>query len=204
MLIRCVAALLIASSCFADDSSEPPLLFEIHIGDEKVSLVEGSSSTVTGLFDKAKVSVNVLPFRKFSKSGVSFVYPRRYVYEADVSDPEFNSWTVEGSNVVIMLFVVDGEYSASDYAEEMAEQFEDDAEVTKPRSSVKLGSRTYQGLVVELTLGGQRLSQAAYEVPLRGNRTGLLVLQDSLSDDGSHSKEWGSTMKLLSQSFSQK
>ena len=201
MFFRCASALLLATTALANDATEPPLEFEVRIGDEKVSLVEGASSSVTGLFDKARVSVSVAPYRKFDKSGVFFAYPRHFVFEADLSSSEFKSWTVEGSNVVLTLFVVDGEYSASEYVEEMLDQFGDDAELTNDRAAMKLGSRTFKGQIVNLNLGGQELIQAAYEVPLRGNRMALLVLQDSLTDTGEQSREWSSTLKLLSKSF---
>ena len=202
ILIASALICVLSTSLHADEAAEPPLVFEVTIGDQTLSVGEGQTSKVTGSFDDAKFRINIRPHREFTKAGVSFRYPREYVYEADVADPGFKSWTVEGSNTVIMLFVIEGEFKAADYAEGVIPQFgRDNAKISNPRDLISLGLETYSGVEVTIDVGGQLLTQQAFEIPLPEGRGGLLVVQDSLTDAGNHSKEYESTLKQLAASF---
>lgn len=198
----CLLALAISFPAFADDATEPPLVFNVTVGDQTFSLGENDETKVSGTFDNAKLSLTIRPYREFSKGGVSFRYPREYVFEADVADQSFKSWTVEGSNTVLMLFTIEGEFNAAEYVEGLIPQFgRDNAKVTNPKATIKLGNQTLSGLLVTIDIGGQLISQEAYELPAAGNRGRLLVIQDSLTDTRQHSDEYTATLKQMSESF---
>lgn len=194
--------LLLGAFSASDEAAEPPLLFDVKVGDTTVSLSEGEPGELSGTFEKASVELTIRPYREFHKAGVSFRYPRQYVYEADVADSSFKSWTVEGSNVVVMLFTIDGHFAAQDYVEGFIPQFgADNAQVTDRNATIRLGDSTLKGVRVRVDVGGTGLLQEAYEVPLDDGRGGLLVIQDSLTEADTHTDEYKQTRKLLQSSF---
>jgi hypothetical protein len=101
--------------CFAaDESLEPPLRFEVRIGEKTIEVSEGQQTEIPGEFQNPKLRITPLPYRVFSAQGVSFRYARSYVFEANLK-PDLKLWTITGNDAKIMLYMMSEKVDSSEF-----------------------------------------------------------------------------------------
>ena len=186
----------------ADESKEPKLKYELKIGDKTVTVAEGETVKVEGQFSDP--SVNIIPgkTRTFPYSGMSFAYPSNFVFEADMSDAASTSWTLSGNDFVVMIFHLEAEMTTDMFANEMIGQFGSaNAKIANEKLNVTLGDHELSGTQLEVSIASHKLVQKIVKIPSKNGQTKLLVFQDSLNDDGSHSAEAKKAMKTIASTF---
>ena len=152
----------------------PPLEIELMVGGESVSLVEGEPTRLSRAVgvDEA-MSFCVRPVKRLAKAGVSFESPSRFVYEADVTDPEDRSWTVEDSSVVLTLTRLQSALTPADTVATVEEQLAGSRELPEP-PTIRLGGHEVRGAGVLFELGPEvkSVDRSSRFLPPAGRRTG--------------------------------
>jgi hypothetical protein len=185
-----------------DETQEPPLKYELKLGDQTLSITEGATVEASGTFTNPKVTLTPEPHRTFPYGGLSFRYPRAFVFEADVSDPDVKTWTLSGNDLTILVFVFSDEVTTEAFAGGMAEQFgEENSRITSTDARIPVGEKVLRGTQMDVVLAGQQLQIDILHIPTKAEGTTLLVLQDSRGESGKPSKERTGFGKLLSDSL---
>lgn len=197
---------IIASTAIAraetSEQAEPPLLYELKVGDKIVPLSEGVPATIEGSFVNPAVTLEVEPHRIFPHGGVEFRYPRHFTFEADLSAADVKIWTLSGNSFKIMYFVTSQPLTVDTFIESMSQQAEPSQVKVDPAPvTIALGGQTVEGKRVTITLAGQSIATDAFALAPSAGATRLLVLQDSPTAPGTPTEEATSATDLLTQSF---
>ncbi len=207
-LLNCaaVAMLLLAgmvgASAQASDSVEPPLQYQLKLGDKTQSISEGVSATFEGSYTNPSATLEVAPERVFPYGGIRFNYPRHYTFEADFTSPEIKIWTVSGNNFKIMYFVSDQELTAEALLEGMAGQLgQSSSQVERSPASLPISGQTLAGTRGTIQIAIQKLTNDAFTLPSQSGKSRVLLFQDALKDSGAASDESGPATALLSRSL---
>jgi hypothetical protein len=186
----------------SDPTVEPPMVYTLTVGDQKVALIEGQPVRVEGQFTNPMVQLSVEPCRVFLQDGVAFHYPDFFTHEADVNDTEAMTWTLSGNDVTLMWFDLVGDVSAAGMAEAMIGQFgRENCHLAAGDARLLLSGKPHVGVSLKVQLAGERLSIDLYRVSDQEGRSKLLVLQDVLDDMGRPSRECTKLREILMSSF---
>ena len=132
------------------------------------------------------MTLRVEPFRVFRYAGLSFQYPREYTFQADHTNPGVALWTLSGSDCMIMVqrFEDQGDPEAVRQllVDELAARYKD-ARKKQGAITWKLEGTTLKGIRLEVEFAGTTLYQDLYSFRA-GNGSVVLLVQDSLQDDG--------------------
>ena len=208
-LIICTAFVLglsigcgLATSDAADESAEPALKYTVKIGEKTVTVSEGETVQLDGTFNDPKIAVTPEPYRVFPYQGITFKYPRSFVFEAELDDQDSKMWTLSGNDFKIMYFVLNTSVSTADYANTMIDQFgRENAKVVNEKATISLGKQRLSGTSLHISIAAYEMVMDIYRIPSEGAETRLLVFQDSLDDSGKRSKEGEQTLELIRSSF---
>lgn len=199
--VMLVAGCTITAGFAADESLEPPLRFEVQIGEKTLEVSEGQQTELLGAFQNPLVRVTPLPHRVFSAQGISFRYARSYVFEANLK-PDLKLWTITGNDAKIMFYTMSEKVSASAFADQMVGQFgAKNSQVIDRTAKIVLGESTYPGATLRTKLAGSELLMDIYDVAPKEKTTKLLIFQDSLGDDNQPTREAQEAVKLVKESF---
>ena len=192
-----------------DEAQQPdgpmPQKMAFTVDGKTIDVAFGTPFSLT-IGDKT-VSCAIVPHetRVFRGAGYSFSYPRHFAYERDDEDPSAVLHSLDGNDVVFMLH----DFAAPShvpYAQIVANEIlmqwgREEAKLTD--TSLALGARTFPAKRIDVSVSGQRLAQLIMDWPAPGRHM-VLVLQDTLDDDGSHTQEWRALIRTLGQSLSLK
>jgi hypothetical protein len=185
-----------------DESKEPKLEYLLKVGDKTFPLDEGAPLKLDGTFSNPEITLVVKPNRLFSFQGVSFRYPRTYVFEADLSDKAVKSWTVQGKTFSVMYFVFSEQVSTTEFAAHMLDGFgRDKSKMTNPDLKLTLGKETLAGVKLEASVSESKLTTEIYRIPSSDTTSKYLVFQEELDGSGGPNAERKQTMKELTASF---
>lgn len=182
----------------ADDAIEPPMEFRLLRGQEAtpVRLDEPFQlKTDSGALELVLV---VDPLRTFRRAGISFRYPREYVFEADQESPVVTIWTLSGNDVLIMVMryasLTDHEELRRSTVEAIEEQY--GGGTTSTPVSFTAGGKVLPGTRVTVRVADVPLVQEVYSFVSDG-KAFLLMLQDSPDDPGTPTREYGDVVEIL-------
>lgn len=203
--IHALAALLpilVAAFAAPDETREPPLELVVKIDGQSVSISEGESARVEGTFTNPTVTVTPQPYRVFEYGGVTFRYPRGFMFEADLDDPLVKSWTLSGNDITIMYFTFGEEVTRGNLARNMMEGFgRENCEMLERDGKITLGKGTFPRTSFRVTVAGHTMVVDLCEIPSRGNGSRLLVFQDGMDEAGNRSREGKETISGIKSSF---
>jgi hypothetical protein len=185
-----------ASSASQDEAVEPPRDYILSINGDSYVLRPGVELQIEQDFKKPTVRLDVGAIRHFAYGGVAFDYPAGFVWEADAFDPAMKTWTMDGADISMMLFRTSFGFSADEYADSLAEEFDEVEQESIYRS---MGSVKLQGTQITTVVAGSTLVYEVLEAPVQVGGA-LLVMMDT-TDNGAHSEEYEEAMALLKQSF---
>ena len=177
-----------------EEAREPPTVYEITLGGETIEAREGEPVTLAGRFDGPTLTVAPKPTRTLDVRGVRFEFPRRFVFEADLSDPSVAIWTLEGSDATIMLYAFPTPVSAAEIAAGMVEQT---GPTPRGRALLTVPGGTLTGLGFDWTLAEQRVRTEAFDLPAPAGQSRVLILQDVPPEDADRSAERAAVGQLL-------
>jgi len=183
----------------SDPSVEPATMLEMTVGGRTMKVAEGAAFDVNG----TPVSARVSDVKALVTSGLDVDYPRHFAFAYDGSVDGMRQWTLDGNNVVLMLFEIDGAAEVKDFEEGMAERF-GKKNCKGSNTSRRLGGKDLQGRRLDITLAGTALSMDMLKVPSTDDKTRMLFLQDTRTDSGGASQELTDTVKLLDRTIAYK
>lgn len=185
-----------------DESKEPPLVFVVEVGGKSITITEGQSSKLKGTFTDPNISVTPESYRVFPYHGINFKYPRSFVFEADIADPNRKTWHISGNDLKIMYMALNAKITTGEFASNMMEQIgRKNCKVTNADAKITLGKHTLSGTTIQITVAEHKMLTEIYQVPSQGTITKLLIFQDSLDDSGNRSNEGKQALKELEASF---
>jgi hypothetical protein len=195
--------LLLGLPFCAQEDKEPPLIFSLESGGKKLPIEQDKPFTLDTVAGKTTCVLRVEPFRQFSYGGVSFRYPRDFGFEADFEQEGVKLWTLDGNDCVLMI----QRYLDENDTDQVLKNFISGLTAVYPKDGMKesacsidLEGKAVKGTKINVTLAGQKLTQSCY--PLKsGKDTVILVVQDSIKDDGTSSDDARKAEKLLRETF---
>jgi hypothetical protein len=189
-------ATLLAISCSAA-GNEPPTQLRVEIDGKPYVTTAGASIDADLGGRIVKLRVEELPWRRFAQAGLQFDYPRHFPWDSDPSPPR--SWTLDGNDAVIMVFDNTlAKRKAEDLAGDIEKAIARGAHIERSKAVLrtdKAGILT--GVVSTMEVAGSPFSNEVFVLG-KGEVSWLLVLQDALGDDGTHSSEYIEMRKRLS------
>lgn len=193
----------VAQEAASDAAVEPPLEFVLNVGGKDMPVRLDEPFELEGGDGKQVLTLSVGDTRLFDKSGIKFRYPRHFAFEADLEDPTFQGWTLDGNSTVMMLFLApdtdDAATMRDDFVETMVEQFgEEQTSVSK--TSISLEDEAVSGSRIEALIADVTLRQDIFGLATPEGAL-ILVIQDTLEDDGSPTKETAGAIELLKETF---
>ena len=195
--------LLLALPLCAQEDKEPPLILFLESGGKKLPIEQDKAFTLDTVAGTTTFVLRVEPFRQFSYGGVSFRYPRDFGFEADLEEADVKAWTLDGNDCVLTIHRYFGENDSG----QVLKNFIAGLTASYPKESMKesacsidLEGKAVKGTRIDVILAGHKVSQSCY--PLKsGKDTVILVVQDSLKDDGAPSEDARKAEKLLRETF---
>ena len=210
MIARIVLALAAATAGIlasviqeAVEKREPPMIFSLEIDGKKIPIELDKPIDLETKGPGAKVTLRAEPHRVFSFGGLRFHYPRDMGFEADLGTEGLKLWTLDGNAVVIMVQY----YKERQDYEDLRKEYTDNMVKSVGRRNVKVESstltlqkKTLTGSTLRLNMAGTKLAQSVYSFQV-GDDSVVLVLQDSLTDDGAITEEFARSLKLMQETF---
>lgn len=184
----------------ADETKEPTLDYTLKVGKKSYPVIEGKAFEIETEGGKSKAVLEAKDYRVFPYQNISFHYPRHLTFEADVAEAASMTWMLSGNDVILMVFSMDGDISAAEMADSLKLQYGSKNTKLLPET-LSLGGKKYEAVRLEVNLVGTTLCQKVLKLKSVGGRTLLLVLQDSLSDEGKHSAEFDAAVKMVSETL---
>ena len=179
-----------------DETKEPLQSFQLQV-DGKSQTVKLDEEFELDLSGKTKFKLTALNTRQFKFAGLHFPYPTSFAFEAEI-DPDLKLWTLDGSDCLIMVFAFPGEKSTGhdDFAKSIGSQYGNGTSYSK----VELACQgfTLKGTQISAEVVGAKLIQQVFEIPTSDGKR-MLLIQDSLEDGGTNSKEFQGVVKQLKQ-----
>ena len=179
-----------------DESAEPKRAYALRVNGQQVVLQPGVEVQLEGSFENPIVKLALGSTRNFRYGGISFDYPADFTWEADVSDPSFRIWTMDGADVSLMVFRTSFGFSAEEFVDSLAREF--DPFESNPISQ-GLGALDLQGRAVTIEVAQSVLTYDVFEVPSDAGST-LLILMD-VTDDGRRTEEFRRVLSELGTSL---
>ena len=199
-VIAILGCLIAPVFCTADETKEPPLQLTLFVNGKPIPVALGRERKLTGEFKNPTIVVRAAATRRFSYGGISFEYPAKFTWEAEIGRKAYRCWTLSGNDSKIMYFVVGSELTPEIYAKGIVEQFGAKNTTIQPIRR-RFGKRKLEGKRVAMIIGGSAIVQDAFTIPAAANQWRLLVLQDVAPERTPELEEPKRVLDLLSKSF---
>jgi hypothetical protein len=183
--------------------AEPPQEFVLQGNGKELELRIGQPAELPKEFAGAKVTLRVRPTRLFDYQGLRFRYPQNYSWEYEQKEDGPQSVTLSGhTNVLIFQFYEDKQDPARQ-AEKLANSIAASLGSSTRTSACELvgaEKRKLAGKRLEAVVAATRIVQEVYAIPL-GSEVALLIVQDTLDDDGQSDPETAAILELFAESL---
>lgn len=188
-----------SSAGIADESIEPPLGYQLKMGEKVIEISEGKSFTLPKT-DGGEAVLQANPTRFFTYSGLRFSYPADFTFEADLDSRSFKAWILSGNDCKIQVYSFANKVPPSTLAKNMQKRF---GEGMKPGPiSITLNGNDYQGVELKGTMiGGIPMSVKILDLGNFQGNNRLLLIQDSPHNNDSQSAEAKATLALLDETL---
>ena len=135
-----------------------------------------------------------------SPNTMSFKYRRGMSYQYDNSTPEVTIWSLDGNEAVLMIHSFGADAGADvvrEVVQETAGVFKGmGGKISMGRCELRVGGTALSGERMDINLNGILLRQEYYGLRIGSHRV-VLVLQDSLSDNGETTDEFRNMKSLF-------
>lgn len=204
-LLICTGSILLSAQ---DDpiteSIIPQRGYLLEIDGVEHELVMGKPVDVVVAGKSHRVLLKEKPYTTHNYKGVTFEFPSQLLSTVDQADPEYTQWSVEGPNAVLMLFCFKGDPQHKVMHATMLQSMKDQyADLSVKQSSVQFKSKPgveLSGERLKVNLVEIKLIQDIYSFSHRGDSY-VLILQDTLLDDGSNSEDYKALLKQFTNTF---
>ncbi len=180
--------------------AEPAYRLSVEIDGVVVPLVDGERGEVTIGDRKLPIRATVLPTRILDAKGVRFEFPRAMAFEAELSN-HYDHWSLDGGDCTILLDRFSGidAPSPGDMLDSIAGHTAGGVKDQQP-TEWTLGRLSAKGVVGTLTIAGTGIQNTVLRFEAAG-ATYLLVVQDTLDDQGQPTEESKRVRRILEQTF---
>lgn len=188
-----------ASPLSAAEDAEPPLNFTLKIGGQSVRVVPGTPVAVKGAFADPEVTLVPDAHRTFGYGGMNFAYPSNFAFEADFTEKGLKSWTLDGSNYVIMVQCYETVKVTPAGLAAVLKQTYGGTTKSEPVSH-SFNGKKLEGVRVMATVAGTSFTQDVLALPAeKGSR--FLILQDLSPQEKTTDAESKQALKLLGETL---
>jgi hypothetical protein len=186
-----------------DDAKEPPAVLSVDAGGKTVTAELDKAFELDLPGGKTSVKIRLEPYRVFAKAGVSFKYPTKFLFEADLETEGVVIWTLEGSTCVLMVQRFSGrddpEGVLKDVVNNITGSF-GEANVKAGPAALDVGAEKLKGTGLRIQVAGQRINYRFFAFK-SGKQAVILSLQDSPGEDGAPSAEAKEVDALLKETL---
>ncbi len=185
-----------------NNGQEPAQNATISIDGQNHRIVVGTPSRITVGGKSREFSVNISPYRDFSKAGVNFKYLSQRHFSYDKLSAAVDHWSLDGNNTIIMVQHYKVPVTRKDIIKQFHEQFKAmKAGIKQTNTKIKTKSGTIKGDRLHITLGNIRLTQEIFVIE-DSKATRTFILQDTVPDKGGNSQEYHDTRKVIERTLS--
>ena len=190
--------LVLTSSTLAlDEATEPGVSYSIEIDGRTHHIELDKPLLVKGQLENPTLTLHAATSRKFDFGGISFSYPAAFGWEADLESNDYKHWTLSGNDIKIIYFRTSTAITPEGFSESMLKKFSG----SKAREATqKLGDVILRGKSFSISPGGVTILNQVFTVPIK-NGFGLLVFQDSDTENNKNGKEGQEVLKMLIETF---
>jgi len=185
------------------EDEEPPQTFQLEIDGSKGIPIELDQPFAAASIPVGKTAVlRVEAYRTFRYAGLSFRYPREYLFEADLTNAGIASWILTGNDCMLNIQRHEGRADPEALRNELLEHL---MGAYKPGLSetaavrLKLGTATVTGTRVQVQLWGEAIHQDVFA--FRPGRDSVVVLIQDTLKDGKPSADCIRAKRLLTEAL---
>lgn len=189
----------VASAAVKAEGIEPADSYKLLIDGKEYEVFTDRETPLPVKLDNPKVSLKVEALKTFNYGGIVLQYPRYFTFEADLNDEEVSLWNLSGNSCVLMIQKYPADMDHIIMAKMLQPRFGEGNAVVGECEMMLNGSNS-KGSKVVTTIGDSTISQEIFSFKVEGGSL-LLIFQDTLNADGSHSEEGLKFQKLVSDSL---
>lgn len=185
-----------------DENNEPPSHYTITLGDTDVPVLLDRPVDVEVNGAKTRLLLRVKPYRVLDLNGVRFRYPRAMQFKVQTITSSFKMWTLSGNDAVVIVqrgTDVDVDEARETVIEEMVARWGTNLQ-SREDASITLAGRKATGERFRISIADQTIEQSVYALDV-GSAAFVLILQDSIDDQGKPSEDARRTFRMLRESF---
>ena len=186
-----------------EDYAEPPLGLVLVLGEDRYELEVDETIEVTVGDRKLPATIRSKPTRRFDFEGLAFDYPSHLAYSVDTSTPGILSWSLDGADCIVMVQrypdISDPEDLLELFVETMVDQFGSAVDSEEEIELELLGEAT-EGVALTIEFAGTFLLQEIFAFRA-GDASWVLVVQDSLDDEGENTEEMLEVREVVAESM---
>jgi hypothetical protein len=186
-----------------DEGSEPPMRFFLERDDTRTPVRLGQPFDFVVGDQKVRLTLQVEPTRLLDLPALSLEYPRQMPFEYK-TDGEYTSWALDGNSALLTVQRLESPAGLKpvfdEFVQQMRGMFGDGVRRDQP-TTMRLHGRELQGRKLDLEITGTALSMDLLPLCVDDGHAWLLMLQDTLTDDGHRSDEMKEVRRVLEASF---
>ncbi len=181
----------------------PPLRFHLELEGRDVPVQLDASFLIPASDTPRAARLRMDPQRLFQLPGLEFEYPAELAFSADLSDPDFDHWSLEGPSTSILVQrygdVESLEALLAEVVTALGEYYEDQGEIVG--TTIELGPRELAGYQLRIDHLGSAIVQSVFTFRTGDTNYALMVAdyRDSLEDSVGEGRQAVET--LLKQTF---
>ena len=186
-----------------EDAKEPPAVFSVEAGGKTVSAELDKAFELDTPGGKTTVKIRLEPYRQFSRAGLSFKYPTKFLFEADLDTKGVVIWTLEGSSCVVLVQRFDDRDDPAAVLKEVVKGMIDGfgkANVREGAATLEAGAEKLKGTALRIKVAGESVNYRLFAFA-SGKNTVILSLQDSPGEDGAPSADAKAVDALLKETL---
>ncbi len=195
ILLACLFFVQIGLNQAQTKTTKPESAFEVTINGKVHKVIEGQPLTLEGDLKSPTIKIVSLPYRLVETSGMKIQYPAEMNFAYEQSE-NLDNWTLNGNDVVVMVFEFDGDVSVDDIINETKKKFGNkNCKLTE--SNGELGGRRFKVKSLQVKIAEQLLMMDYYIVESGNGKTRFICIQD-LFNGSQHSDEFARVFSMIS------
>ena len=152
--------------------------------------------------DIPQVTITPNPNRLFSYEGITFKYPRAFIFHAGVADPKRKTWEITSNELRIRIDIIQKKCTYIKYSERIQNLLgPGHIPIKNTDAEIILGTETLKGTSTQFLVGEERYVIDIYQVPSQGHQTAFLTFIYFLNKDGNPSNGYRETLNVMKASF---
>jgi hypothetical protein len=187
----------------ATGDTEPPIEYTLAIDGQDVAMIPDTPIKVVVGGKEVTATLTAKPDRLLQLPGISFRYPSGDSFECDKSTPGVTQWTLSGNHNLVILTRTSEKIQPDDLLAAtiapLTQKF-GEKNVTRTEGQITLGGKKYPCTDLNISLLEQKLRDRLVGIK-SPDGVYLLMLQDSLKDDGSLQDDAKTMLDLLDKTF---